>query len=306
MAVDPPDDASRQALAARLAAAEATIRWQDRELVELRTQVPDDSFADQLRQALVRMGAAGQLTAPVAHNDLLDLIVGTAAHVISAQAASLYLLDHVTNELVFVVALGESAHRARQFRVPVGVGIAGWVAQTGEPALVADASEDPRFAANMAQSIGYIPGPILCVPLRSGSSLIGVVQALNQVGGKLFTDAHMQLLTEFAAEAAVAIEQSRVVRDLGQLFLVVLNELLPHQAGEDAERRRTLESHALEFAARVAASEQYREALKVTSLVTEVSAHGPEARHLCQEILASVASYVRNQPGDGAARGWTR
>jgi hypothetical protein len=116
----------------------------------------------------------------------------------------------------------------------------------------------------------------------------------------------MQLLTEFAAEAAVAIEQSRVVRDLGQLFLVVLNELLPHQAGEDEERRRTLESHAMEFAARVAESEQYREALKVTSLVTEVSAQGPEARHLCQEILASVAGYVRNQPGDDAARGWTR
>src|SRR5581483_3690204 len=111
MAGAPPDDASRQALAARLAAAEATIRRQDRELVELRTQVSDDSFADQLRQALVRMGAVGQLTAPVAHNDLLDMIVGTAAHVISAQAASLYLLDNVTNELVFVVALGESAHR---------------------------------------------------------------------------------------------------------------------------------------------------------------------------------------------------
>ncbi len=306
MALDPPNDASAQALAARLEAAETTIHRQARELVELRAQAPDDSFADQLRQALVRMGAASQVTAPVAHNDLLDLIVGTAARVISAQAASLYLIDHATNELVFVVALGESAHRARQFRVPVGTGIAGWVAQTGEPTLVPDASQDPRFAANMAQSIGYIPGPVLCVPLRSGSSLIGVVQALNQVGGQAFTDDDMQLLTEFAAEAAVAIEQSRVVRDVGQLFLVVLNELLPRQADDDPERRRTLEAHATEFAARVEQSEQYREALKITSLVTEVSGQGPEARHLCQEILASVAAYVRNQPGDSAARGWTR
>ena len=45
---------------------------------------------------------------------------------------------------------------------------------------------------------------------------------------------------------------------------------------------------------------------RITSLVTEVSTQGPEARHLCQEILASVAAYVRRLPGDGAARGWTR
>ena len=136
MAANPPDDASTEALAARLEAAETTMRRQARELVELRAQVPDDTFADQLRQALVRMGAAGQVAAPVDHNDLLDLIVGTAAHVIAAEAASLYLLDRATNELVFVVALGESAAKARQFRVPVGTGIAGWVAETGEPALI--------------------------------------------------------------------------------------------------------------------------------------------------------------------------
>lgn len=100
----------------------------------------DAAFAEQLRQALIRMAAAGQLTAPVAHTDLLDLIVGTAAQVLGAQAASLYLIDRATNELVFEVALGESAAEARKFRVPVGQGIAGWVAQTGEATLIPDAS----------------------------------------------------------------------------------------------------------------------------------------------------------------------
>jgi GAF domain-containing protein len=305
MAANPPDDASTEALAARLEAAETTMRRQARELVELRAQVPDDTFADQLRQALVRMGAAGQVAAPVDHNDLLDLIVGTAAHVIAAQAASLYLIDRATNELVFVVALGESAAKARQFRVPVGTGIAGWVAQTGEPALVADATQDSRFAANMAQSIGYIPGPVLCLPLRSGQSLIGVIQALNEAGRPPFTENDMALLTEFAAEAAVAIEQSRVVRDLARLFLVVLHQMFP-DAPADEERVLTLEAHAAEFATRVAESEQYREALKITTLVNEVSTQGPEARHLCQEILAGVAAHVRSQPSDSSARGWTR
>jgi signal transduction protein with GAF and PtsI domain len=305
MAANPPDEASTEALAARLEAAETTVRRQARELVELRAQVPDDTFADQLRQALVRMGAAGQVAAPVDHNDLLDLIVGTAARVIDAQAASLYLIDRATNELVFVVALGESAAKARQFRVPVGTGIAGWVAQTGEPALIADASQDPRFAANMAQSIGYIPRSVLCLPMRSQESLIGVIQAFDRAGGQPFTENDQALLTEFAAEAAVAIEQSRIVRDLARLFLVVLHQMFP-EASLDDERVRTLAAHAAEFATRVAESEQYREALKITALVNQVSAQGPEARHLCQEILTGVATYVRGQPSDSAARGWTR
>jgi GAF domain-containing protein len=146
---------------------------------------------------------------------------------------------------------------------------------------------------------------VLCLPLRSGGSLIGVIQALNRAGGQPFTEDDMALLTEFAAEAAVAIEQSRVVRDLARLFLVVLHQMFP-DAPADEERVRALEAHATEFATRVAEGEQYREALKITSLVNEVSAQGPEARHLCQEILAGVAAYVRGQPGDTAARGWLR
>jgi GAF domain-containing protein len=186
----------------------------------------DDSvnvrFAEELGQALIRMAAAGQLTAPVAHTDVLDLIVGTAAQVLGASAASLYLIDRAANDLVFVVALGESAARARTFRVPVGQGIAGWVAQTGEAALIPDASQDPRFAANIARSIGYIPKSVLCIPLRAGEQVIGVVQLFDKGNGAPFTEDDRVLLEEFAAQAAVALEQSRAVRDVCELFGVVL------------------------------------------------------------------------------------
>jgi len=190
----------------------------------------DAGFAEQLRQALIRMAAAGQLTAPVAHTDVLDLIVGTAAQVLGAQAASLYLIDRATDELVFEVALGESSARARKFRVPVGQGIAGWVAQTGEVALIPDASQDPRFAVNIARSIGYIPKSVLCIPLRSGEAVIGVVQLFDKGSGTPFTANDQVLLEEFAVQAAVAVEQSRAVRDVCELFGVVLEGLLPERS----------------------------------------------------------------------------
>ena len=285
--------------------AEAAAATQAREIAELRALVGDNGFADELRQALVRMGAAGQLTAPVRHNELLDMLVTTAAHVLHARAASLYLVDFATNELVFEVALGESADRARKFRVPVGQGIAGWVAATGQAVAIDDASQDPRFAVNIARSIGYIPTSVLCIPLRSEETVIGVVQLFDKGNGQPFTPTDMELLGHFASQAAVAIEQSRAVRDLTRLFGVVLQGLLP--AGPEAEAlRRSLEAHAAEFSERTAQSEQYREALQVTHLVAEISRHGPEARRLCQQIMASVAEYVRGEarqpPASGEAR----
>jgi GAF domain-containing protein len=257
----------------------------------------DAQFAEQLQQALIRMAAAGQLTAPVAHTDVLDLIVGTAAQVLGASAASLYLIDRAANDLVFVVALGESAARARTFRVPVGQGIAGWVAQTGEAALIPDASQDPRFAANIARSIGYIPKSVLCIPLRAGGVIIGVVQLFDKANGAPFTEADRALLEEFADQAAAALEQSRAVRDVCELFGVVLAGLLPDGA-TDAASRSALAAHAREFAERTAQSPRYRDALRITQLVSEISRQGPEGRHLCQELLNSVASYTRRAGAD--------
>jgi GAF domain-containing protein len=255
----------------------------------------DASFAEQLRQALVRMAAAGQLTAPVAHTDVLDLIVGTAAQVLGAQAASLYLIDRATNELVFEVALGESAARARKFRVPVGQGIAGWVAQSGEAALIPDASQDARFAANIARSIGYIPKSVLCIPLRAGGAVIGVVQLFDKGSGAPFTADDQALLEEFAVQAAVAIEQSRAVRDVCELFGVVLGGLVPDGDGGE---RGALAAHARAFAERTSESAQYRDALHITQLVSEISRQGPEGRHLCQALLTSVAEYALSPEGE--------
>lgn len=304
MAMD-ADGAALTEMANRLRQAEARLAEQEQELTELRRQVADDSFANELREALVRLGAAGQLTAPVAYTELLDMIITTAAQVLHAKAASLFLIDHETQELVFEVALGESAAVARRYRVPLGQGIAGWVAASGQPLAIADASQDPRFARSMAQSIGYIPKSILCIPLRSGELVMGVVELFDKLDGQPFTPPDMELLGQFASEAAVAIEQSRVVRDLTLLFRVILQGLLPG-GNEEAALRAVLETHAAEFTERTAHSEQYRDALQITHLVSEISNQGPGGRALAQQILSSIAEYIRGQSSLSLGGGWLR
>jgi signal transduction protein with GAF and PtsI domain len=154
---------------------EALARAQE-EISRLERRLSDERFAEELKDALTLAAAAGQISAPVTHSRLLEMIVETAASVIPSRAASLFLIDQETEELIFEVALGPEAEEVRKFRVPLGRGIAGLVAVSGQPMAISDASSDPRQAADIAKSVGYTPGTILCVPLIHNEVVIGVLE----------------------------------------------------------------------------------------------------------------------------------
>ena len=148
-----------------LARAQETIERQREEIERLQRRLAEERFAGDLRDALALTAAAGTIASPVSYSRLLEMIVETAAHVIFARAAALFLIDEEAEELVFEVALGSKAEEVKKFRVPLGHGIAGLVAVSGQPMAVSDAERDPRQAADIARSVGYTPQSILCVPL---------------------------------------------------------------------------------------------------------------------------------------------
>src|SRR5215218_274795 len=158
-------DESRAREQDALARAQEIIARQTEEIERLRRRLADERIVDDLQEALTLAAAAGTIASPVTHSRLLEMIVETAAHVISARAAALFLIDEEAEELVFEVALGSKAEEVKKFRVPLGHGIAGLVAVSGQPMAVSDAESDPRQAADIAQSVGYTPQSILCVPL---------------------------------------------------------------------------------------------------------------------------------------------
>ncbi|HZR97717.1 MAG TPA: GAF domain-containing protein [Chloroflexota bacterium] len=264
----------------------------------------DAAFARELRAALVRRSADGAPLALGAHTELIEQILRTAAHALGAEAGVLFLIDHEAEELVCMAALVDSAE-ARGFRVPLGAGIVGWVAATGQPLAISDASQDPRFAGSVSRGAGYVPKSVLCLPLRSDELVIGVLQLCDKNGGEPFTANDMALLGQFASLAAVAIEQSRVVRDLAQLFCVILQALLPGVSEVEA-LRQAMETQSLALADRTAQSAQYQEALELTHLISAISQQDPAARRLCQQLLTHVATYIRGQSSLNAAGGWLR
>jgi GAF domain-containing protein len=161
--------------------------------------------------------AVGLLPADDLHRELLRSIVDAARAIFRAQAASVFLLDEATDELVFEAVSGQGEESLVGRRFPSSTGIAGWVLVTGQPLVLDDVAADPRFAAQAAESTGYVPRAIMAVPLLSGERTLGVLEVLDRPSGERFTADEANLLGMFATQAALALDllgRSRAARAL--------------------------------------------------------------------------------------------
>jgi GAF domain-containing protein len=111
---------------------------------------------------------------------LLQSVVQVIRTVFGAAAASVFLVDPRNGDLVFEAVAGEGEDSLIGTRFPGGTGIAGWVAESGQPVLVDDLSGNPMFAREAAESTGYVPDSIMAAPLLQEGECIGVLQVLDR------------------------------------------------------------------------------------------------------------------------------
>jgi GAF domain-containing protein len=159
--------------------------------------------------------SAGVLASEPAHRQLLSSVAETARAIFGAKAASIFLYDEASDELVFEAVAGSGADSLLGRRFPSSTGIAGWVLVTRQPLVIEDVSSDPRFAADVASDTGYVPKGIMAVPLLHEERSLGVLEVLDRPARAGFTLAEMDLLGLFANQAAIALdlmERSRRAR----------------------------------------------------------------------------------------------
>ncbi len=159
-------------------------------------------------------------------HELLQVIMEAAKKVMRADASSLFLLDRKANELYIETAQGEAGEKIKTIRLPLGVGIAGWVAQKGKPQLVKDAYEDSRFNSDYDKKTGYRTKSIVCVPLEYKRQTTGVIQIINALDKEYFEDDDVDYMVALAGQAAVAIENARLLQSNKELFLNVVMALV--------------------------------------------------------------------------------
>jgi diguanylate cyclase (GGDEF)-like protein len=149
---------------------------------------------------------------------VIELIMAKIQQLIPSEAWSMLMVDEEKQELTFELALGEKGKDVSSFRVKMGEGIAGWVAQTGKPTIVNDTSRDPRFARRFDSQTQFQTRSILCAPLISRGRTIGVVQVINRRGGK-FTQADLEVLLTLVEPCAIAIENAILFQRTEQLTI---------------------------------------------------------------------------------------
>lgn len=150
--------------------------------------------------------------------------IEAAMRLLEAEAASLLLIDPETGELFFEVALGESKSRIKEVRLKAGQGIAGWVAQNGEPAIIHDVKSDPRFFKGADEKTDFVTRNIICVPVKTKEKVIGVLEAINKKEGK-FLVGDLEIFMALANQVAIAIENSNLYHELKDTFITTAEVL---------------------------------------------------------------------------------
>jgi putative nucleotidyltransferase with HDIG domain len=154
-------------------------------------------------------------------DSLLHTMAAATADLLAADRATIYVVDRERNELWSRVALG-----AGEIRFPVGRGIAGTVAQTGETINIPDAYADPRFNSEPDRLSGYHTKTLLTFPMKGNEGrVIGVFQVVNKKGSGPFTRVDEETLASLGASAAVAIENATLIAEQKRLWQSLIETL---------------------------------------------------------------------------------
>jgi GAF domain-containing protein len=176
-------------------------------------------------QQLVTLNEVGRtITSTLELRSALNLIMDKAIEILDAEAGSLLLADPETGDLIFEVTLGPTASDIQGTRLPVGTGIAGTVAQT-EPVIVNQARSDQRWFSGVDKSGEFQTDALMAVPMVTKDRVVGVLEVINKHDGTPFNVDDQNLLSAFATNAAISIENARLYTLTDQALAARVDEL---------------------------------------------------------------------------------
>jgi len=219
------------------------------------------------------LSVAKDLSSELALDRLFPLVVGKVTQVMQAERTSLYIIDWDRQEVWTKVS-----EKVDQIRLPLGRGISGRVAETGEIINVLDAWDLPYFDRSFDIKNNFRTRSVLCAPItnRSGDR-IAVIQVINKIGGKGFDKGDIDFLLSIASAAGIAFENSFLMEELEASFEGAMRTLA---ATVDAKHPLTaghsqrVTDYALFIAQEMMLSEDERVAIKYAGLLHDIGKIG--------------------------------
>ncbi len=236
--------------------------------------------------------------------EVLQLAVKVIAEMLSAKIVSLMLLDQESKELFIKVAYGLDERVVSHARARLGEGIAGKVAESGEPLLIENVERSPlKSAPNNPQ---YETKSLVSVPLKIGSSVVGVINANNKTSGKPFNQDDLALLMSLSQRFSKVIERVRTT-ETPQAYLAEaiesLRSLLAARKREAPEAHNDIVRWSVQTARRLRLSEKEVRVIQYVSSVHDVGMTfvSEEILKKTLELSATEMDEIRKHPQRGAA-----
>jgi HD-GYP domain-containing protein (c-di-GMP phosphodiesterase class II) len=191
---------------------------------------------ERTRRLQSMVGFLGRLDPSLAPDQILSTIIEDASKVLNAEMSSLFLEEESGENLVLQISSRTEHLGGKQYRVPVGQGIIGYVVQTGETVLVRDTSHDDRHYKGLDNATHFKTRSLVAVPLIrrpihlsngrtiSSERIIGGIEAINKIGGE-FDAVDLSLLESFANQAATVLQISNLYHEADELFLDAVRAL---------------------------------------------------------------------------------
>lgn len=147
-------------------------------------------------------------------NTLLHTLMSLCEEIFDNEVSAVMLLDHDRQELYWEVSRGDRSELfERKMTLPLGRGIAGNVAQSGEAVLVDDVSNDPWWCSSYDLKTGFKTKSLMCVPIRFHGKILGVIEIINKRNGR-FADRDLKVLQALGNQAGGAIESAIIYKEL--------------------------------------------------------------------------------------------
>lgn len=262
------------------------------------------SLDNRISQLSTLNEVGGLLISSLDHNVVRHRAMEAITRLMRAETGSLLLLDRDRGELYFEVALGEKGKKLKEVRLKVGEGIAGWVAKHSEPVVIRDVRKDPRFQGSVDKRSKFRTRNMVCVPVVIKGQVIGVLQAINSIGGE-FTEDDLRLFQLFSNQAAIALDNARLYEEIKEAFYATSSALAeaiekrdPYTGGHT---KRVL-AYCMAIAAHLRLSSEDMEVLRLSAVLHDIGKIGVEDRILRKEAPfdADESRSMRMHPQFGA------
>jgi HD-GYP domain-containing protein (c-di-GMP phosphodiesterase class II) len=231
-------------------------------------------------ERLALLSQLGQiLNSTLDHKEIRRRAMQAATQLMKAEAGSLLLVDEGKRQLHFEVALSDREEDIKMIPLNFGEGIAGCVAQSGNPLIVNSPKKDHRFFKGVDERTDFKTRNIICVPVKVKEKIIGVLEAINKQERGGFNKEDLSLFISLADQVAIALDNSRLYQELEEMFFQTTDSLAdaiekrdPYTGGHT----RRVTQYSLAISKYLQLKPLEKKWLKITSVLHDVGKVGIE------------------------------